>query len=51
MQSSPASCYFLPFRSKYSPQQLCSNTLNLCEIWGFQGGEDSSRSLLGCDAV
>jgi len=21
------------------------------EIWGFHGGEDSSRGLLGCDAV
>jgi len=22
-----------------------------CEIWGFHGGEDSSRVLLGCDTT
>jgi hypothetical protein len=30
MQSSPISRHFLPFRSKYSPQHLFSNTINLC---------------------
>jgi hypothetical protein len=28
-----------------------SDTLNLCEFWGFYGGKDSSRSLLGHDVV
>jgi hypothetical protein len=30
MQFSPASCHFIPLRSKYSPQHLFSNTLSLC---------------------
>jgi hypothetical protein len=30
MQFFPASCHFIPLRSKYSPKHLFSNTLNLC---------------------
>jgi hypothetical protein len=32
MQSSPASCYFFPLRSKYFPQHPVPNTLNLCSL-------------------
>jgi hypothetical protein len=38
IQSSPASRHFLLLRSKYSPQHLFSNTLNICESWDFHGG-------------
>jgi hypothetical protein len=30
MQFSPATYYFIPLRSKYSPQHPGSNTLSLC---------------------
>jgi len=47
--------YLLIGRSLYKRQQKIrtsiTETLTCSEIWGFQGGEDSSRILLDCDAA
>jgi hypothetical protein len=34
-----------------SPRLIKTNKSRECEILGFHGGEDSSRGILGCDAV
>jgi hypothetical protein len=31
--------------------KLSENVIITCEIWGHNGGEDSSRGLMGSDAV
>jgi len=39
MLSSSASRYFLPFRSRYSPQHLFSDTLSLCSSIHYENTE------------
>jgi hypothetical protein len=51
MQFSPASCHFFLLGPNILLSTLFSNTPCLYDIWGLHSGEDSSRGLLGCDAV